>query len=74
MKAKGITMKAIITSSIVMLATVLYCSTIFAEESKQPVNVDNFVRAESDQMIRANMKAFDVAFGKFSHLRKPFNA
>lgn len=35
------------------------------------VTVDNFVRAESDHMIRANMKAMGVAIGKFTHLRKP---
>ncbi len=53
------------TSSLVLVPTV-----IFATETKQ-VTVDNFVRAESDQMIRANMKAFNIAFGKFSHLREP---
>lgn len=35
------------------------------------VTVDNFVRAESDHMIQANMKAFGVDFGKFTHLREP---
>ncbi|MDX2416619.1 MAG: DUF1214 domain-containing protein [Xanthomonadales bacterium] len=35
------------------------------------VNVDNFVRAESDHMIRANMKGFNLGFDKFTHLRKP---
>lgn len=37
----------------------------------QQVTVDNFVRAESDHMFQANMKAFGVTFGKFFHLRKP---
>ena len=64
-------MKAVITSSIVILAIVLSSSTVFAEKSKEPVNVTNFVRAESDQMIRANMKALGVGFGKFTHLREP---
>jgi hypothetical protein len=36
-----------------------------------PVNVDNFVRAESDHMIRANMKAFNAKIGQLVHVRKP---
>ena len=35
------------------------------------VTVSNFVRAESDHMIRANMKTFGADFGQFAHLRKP---
>jgi hypothetical protein len=44
-----------------------------AGDSAEPVSVNltNFVRAESDHMIRANMKAFNVDFGQFIHLRKP---
>jgi len=66
-------MKVVITSSVAALAAVLSVSTAVAEKSKQPVsvNLSNFVRAESDQMIRANMKAFSVDFGQFAHLRKP---
>jgi hypothetical protein len=37
----------------------------------EPVNVDNFVRAESDNMIRQNMAAFGVDVGKFAHVREP---
>lgn len=37
----------------------------------EPVTVDNFVRAESDHMIRANMSMMGVDIGKFSHLREP---
>ena len=37
----------------------------------KPVNVDNFVRAESDHMIRANMKAFNAKVGQLVHVRKP---
>jgi hypothetical protein len=65
------TMKKIISSSIVILTIIHPGSPVFAEQSREPVNVDNFVRAESDQMIRANMKAFGVDFGKFAHLREP---
>ena len=35
------------------------------------VNVDNFVRAESDHMIRANMEGFNLGFDTLTHLRKP---
>ncbi len=37
----------------------------------QPVTVDNFVRAETDHMIRANIKAVGMKIGALSHLRKP---
>ncbi len=39
--------------------------------SAEDVNVHTFVRAESDHMIRQNMAAFDVDFGKFAHRREP---
>ncbi|HFD38951.1 MAG TPA: DUF1214 domain-containing protein [Anaerolineae bacterium] len=35
------------------------------------VNVTNFVRAETDHMIRANMKAFGVKIGTMTHVRRP---
>jgi hypothetical protein len=57
-----------------VLATLLMsltAATVLAEESKTPVTVANFVRAESDHMIRANMKMAGVTFGKFVHLREP---
>ena len=40
-------------------------------QAKEPVTVDNFVRAESDHMIRANMQAFGIEVGQFAHLRTP---
>ena len=36
-----------------------------------PVNVSNFVRAESDHMFRSNMKAFNAKIGDLIHNRKP---
>ena len=42
-----------------------------AEAGERSVTVDNFVRAESDHMIRANMEMVGVTFGKFVHLREP---
>ena len=66
-------MKALVTSTIAMLMIVLSGSTVVAEGSEQPVsvNITNFVRAESDHMMRANMKAFGVPVGEFAHLREP---
>jgi hypothetical protein len=49
----------------------LTATTVLAEEGKTPVTVANFVRAESDHMIRANMKMAGVTIGKFVHLREP---
>jgi hypothetical protein len=42
-----------------------------AGHGTKPVNVDNFVRAESDHMFRANMKAFNAKIGQLILLRKP---
>lgn len=39
--------------------------------SAEDVTVETFVRAESDHMIRANMAAMGVDFGKLTHLRQP---
>jgi len=64
-------MKTIITSSITVFATILLGSTVLADESKEPVNISNFVRAESDHMFRQNMKMLGGEFGKFTHLRTP---
>jgi len=50
-----------------LIIALLVPALAFAED----VRVDNIVRAESDQMIRANMAAFGVGFGKFSHVREP---
>ena len=47
--------------------------TVTSEKSAERVgvNLTNFVRAESDHMIRANMKMAGAEFGKFTHLREP---
>jgi hypothetical protein len=42
-----------------------------AQAESVNVNVENFVRAESDNMIRANMQMIGVGFGEFTHLRRP---
>jgi len=50
-------MKTMITSSIAVFVATILASTVLADESKESVNVSNFVRAESDHMIRSNIKA-----------------
>jgi len=42
-----------------------------AGNGTKPVNVDDFVRAESDHMFRVNMKAFNAKIGQLVHIRKP---
>ncbi|MGD8347113.1 MAG: DUF1254 domain-containing protein, partial [Lysobacterales bacterium] len=64
-------MKAVITATVVTLALLASGSDALAEASKTPVTVANFVRAESDHMIRANMEMVGVTFGTFVHLREP---
>lgn len=66
-------MKAIITWSIAIFATSVSGPMALADEGSEgvSVNVSNFVRAESDTMIRANMSMLGVEIGKFVHLREP---
>lgn len=55
-----------------LAASVLSIMPFIASASEMKrVTVDNFVRAESDHMFLANIKAFGIGFGKFFHLRKP---
>lgn len=42
-------------------------ATAFAEA----VTVENFVRAESDTMLRQNMQAFGIGVGEIHHIREP---
>ena len=60
----------VLTSVFVISILFLLPAPAHAAESER-VTVDNFVRAESDNMIRANMKGFNLGFDKFTHLRKP---
>ena len=51
---------------------VLVCATLTALPAQSmDVNVDNFARAESDTMIRANMSMIGVGIGEIVHLREP---
>ena len=51
-----------------IVALVASTANLYAAE---PVNVENFVRAESDTMIRANMKMGGLTVGKLTHSREP---
>ena len=75
MKASNMNNRSMNTGKAVAILFVIsilsLVSAPLAAADVEPVTVDNFVRAESDHMIRANMKAFNVSFGEFSHLREP---
>jgi hypothetical protein len=43
-------------------------------QAAEPVTVDNFVRAETDHMIRLGMKAQGLEVGKLVHAREPTTA
>jgi hypothetical protein len=64
-------MKAVLTATVATLALLASGSDALAEVGTTPVTVANFVRAESDHMIRANMEMVGVTFGTFVHLREP---
>jgi len=67
------THRSTIVAALLILCSITFGNPAIADEVV-PVNVDNFVRAESDHMFRANMKAFQVSIGKFTHLREPTTA
>lgn len=51
---------------------VLGCAVLAVMPAQaEEVNVDNFVRAESDTMFRANMKAMGTDVGEIHHIRTP---
>jgi len=56
-----------------MLRTILIValSIVPALASAETVTVENFVRAESDTMLRANMKSFGFGVGELFHVRQP---
>ena len=49
----------------------LVAMVLVAPALAEDVNIENFVRAESDTMIRANMKMGGLTVGKLAHLREP---
>jgi len=46
-------------------------STQAARQNTAKVTVANYVRAESDHMIRTNMQTFGMEFGQLMHVRQP---
>lgn len=55
-----------------MLRKILFIALLFPVSAMaEEVNVENFVRAESDTMIRANMAAFGASVGEVVHIRQP---
>ncbi|WP_158078514.1 DUF1254 domain-containing protein [Microbulbifer mangrovi] len=54
---------------IAVLVVLLPCLA-FAVEATQPVTIDNLVRAETDHMIRENIKSFGLEVGKIVHQRE----
>jgi len=60
----------VLTFCLAMLSAFSVATAAEPEEQVR-VNVDNFVRAESDHMIRANMEGFNLGFDTLTHLRKP---
>ncbi len=62
--------------TVITLAALLPCLALGAAaarcEEAVAVNVANFVRAESDTMIRANMSMMGVKIGEFVHQSNAF--
>ena len=52
-----------------LLLTAALCAPTFL--SAEDVTVENFVRAETDHMIRSQMDMYGIGFGKFAHVRDP---
>jgi len=60
-------------STLTLIGSLSFLQPILAtaEEKTVPVTVANFVRAESDHMIRSNMNMVGAKIGEFTHLREP---
>jgi hypothetical protein len=61
----------ILSITFTLLLAVCIASAANARQEGKRVTVDNFVRAESDHMIRANLKAFNAQVGELIHNRAP---
>jgi hypothetical protein len=61
----------ILSITFTLLLAVCIASAANARQEGKRVTVDNFVRAESDHMIRANMKMGQLTVGKLKHSRQP---
>ena len=61
----------ILSIAFTLLLAVCITSAANAQQEGKRVTIDNFVRAESDHMIRANMKMGKLTVGKLTHSRQP---
>jgi len=57
-------------STLVASFSVLLPLLASAEEKTEPITLDNLVRAETDHMIRANIKSFGLEIGEIVHQRE----
>ncbi|MGD8350315.1 MAG: DUF1254 domain-containing protein [Gammaproteobacteria bacterium] len=55
----------------VLGACLTFASSLPALALAEDVNIQNFVRAETDHMIRVNMKMLGLTVGKPNHIRQP---
>ena len=58
------------TNRLAKIAIIL-ASCLCAPALAEPVNMNNFVRAETDHMMRLNMEAMGLTIGKVNHNREP---
>ena len=58
--------RALVVSMVIALA-----AGTASVQAAEPVTVENYVRAESDHMIRSNMKMVGAGIGEFVHMRDP---
>ena len=65
-------MKSLIATAlcILFLSPAAALADASSDPGKTPVTVGNFVRAESDHMLRANMASFGVGVGGIHHVRE----
>lgn len=56
------------TLKLTFLATVLFSTNALAAD---PVNVENFTRAETDHMLETNLKMNKIKVGEIGHVRQP---
>lgn len=54
-----------------MSLAIAFMAVTSSLQAAKPVTIENYVRAESDHMIRSNMKMVGASIGEFAHLREP---
>ena len=65
-------MDTITISAVVFAISIMFfISSSASAADSESVTVDNFVRAETDHMLRATMKAYGMKIGALTHERKP---